>query len=165
MKRSALFGPFLFPLPAATPAQRRRNKKAHYLRRSPGYCSADRCYNAIEAVVNALRHGARLSPRRQRELGVSTPAEFVWRLRRHFRRLKRIYRVNRLRELLDHYGKRKGCWQFHHHETPYRVRPDDESAILARCHVSNIEPVTWQENINRRYAVPAESPGDWLPGL
>lgn len=100
-----------------------------------------------------------LSPRRQRELGVSSPAEFLWIMRPGLRRLMRLFRVNRWRDLLNLYGKERGCWQFHHHKEPSRVMPDDETELLARCHFSNIEPVTWQENMNHRKTPPAVQDG------
>jgi hypothetical protein len=165
-KGSSITGPFLFTVPATfAPEKRRRNRQAHYLRRAPGYRSADRCYNLLEGLMRAFRRGGGLSPRQQRELGVASTAEFIWKLRRHFRRLMRFYGVKRVRDLIEHYGKRRGCWQFHHHETPYRVKPDDEKTLLERCHVSNIEPVTWQENMDHRYARAVETIGDWFPGI
>jgi len=165
-QQGSVYHPTLFLLPApVNRALARRNRLAAIHRESPAYTAADFCYNAIEALVKCLRRNRPLSERRQRELGVWRPAEFVWRHRDAFRRLMRLYGVKSIRALLDYYGKRRGCWQFHHEEPPSEVDPGDRGRLLARCHVSNVEPVTWQENMRRRNRRDREEPFEDLLGL
>jgi len=50
-------------------------------------------------------------------------------------------------------------------EPPSEVDPGDRGRLLARCHVSNVEPVTWQENMRRRNRRDREEPFEDLLGL
>ncbi len=133
-------------------ALKRRNDLAARDRQTPEYQARNNCYDPIEAVMNALRNGTELSERRLRELGVTSLADFVWRLRPSFRRLMEIYRVKRFRDLIPLHGKETGCWQFDHIKPLSEIDPDDVEQFLRYCNVSNIEPVTWWENTQRRDA-------------
>jgi len=73
-----------------------------------------------------------------------------------------IYGVKRFRDLLPFYGKEKGCWQFDHIMPLSEIDPDDGEQFLRYCHVSNIEPVTWWENAQRRDAAEREPFQDYL---
>jgi len=168
-EQGSFYHPTLFDLPdSVNRSLIRRNQLSVFVRQSPAYRASDSCYNAIETLVIAIRTGRMnrpLSKRRQRELGIITPAEFLRYHRKPFQRLSRLYRVRTFRELFDHYGKRRGCWQFHHKAPPSEVDPDNEKELLARCHVSNVEPVTWLENMRERYRGTKEEPFQDLLGL